>query len=433
MRRAYAAPLIAGFFLFALLVGWSVQERKRIQEQARSKLRAYARAVAGALQGSVQTDVRGGGLRRGRVSHILSRVVDATDVTFLRIRQGERLLLQAGRLPAGLSIQSASGEELREDVFVYWHTIRLQDCPRGGGHGDGRGCRGGAPGENDVDLGSESQLLVLAVDATRFAADAHRALQRLVLTVGVAAVALVVLALAWGGSVRAGRLHEQLQAARAHADHLEELNLSATGLAHETRNPLGAIRGMAQRLAADALNDEQRRKALAIVEEADVASTRLSDFLRFAKSRTPEIHSVNARAACQRVVDLLVVESEAQNVTLTVDCGDVAILADPTMLDQVLMNLLLNSLQASTTGGDVTVRCTSEEEQATLLVQDSGCGIEETLMPEIFKPYVSGREEGHGIGLAVVKRIADAHGWQISAESAPATRTTVTISGIGVA
>ena len=102
------------------------------------------------------------------------------------------------------------------------------------------------------------------------------------------------------------------------------------------------------------------------------------------------------------------------------------------MLRQVLVNLLLNSLHASSPGSTVTVRMAPKGKKAALTVEDQGDGISPELLPNIFQPYVSENSRGHGLGLAIVKRFVEEHGWNISADSQPHRGTVITISGITI-
>ncbi len=117
---------------------------------------------------------------------------------------------------------------------------------------------------------------------------------------------------------------------------------------------------------------------------------------------------------------------------MEVNCPSFRILADQEMLRQILVNLLLNSLHASSADGKVTVRMNRKGKRAGLTVEDQGSGVPPELLPNIFQPYVSGNSEGHGLGLAIVKRFAEEHGWTIGVDSRPNRGTAITISGIGL-
>ena len=102
------------------------------------------------------------------------------------------------------------------------------------------------------------------------------------------------------------------------------------------------------------------------------------------------------------------------------------------MLQQLLVNLLLNSLHASSPGGGVTVRMARKGKTAVLTVEDEGSGVSPELLPNIFQPYVSGNARGHGLGLAIVKRFVEEHGWNITVDSQPGRGMAITISGMAL-
>ena len=169
-----------------------------------------------------------------------------------------------------------------------------------------------------------------------------------------------------------------------------------------------------------------------IMEEVDMTVARLGDFLAYARSRTPEKREVDARRVIGRAAELLEPDYEAAGIELDIACDPLRIKAEPEMLQQVLVNLLLNSLNACPEGAKVRVEVSGNHETASLQVTDNGPGIPEDLKKDVFKPYVSGRQDGHGLGLTIVRRMAEAHGWQVDLESSPGKGTTVTISGISV-
>jgi len=231
--------------------------------------------------------------------------------------------------------------------------------------------------------------------------------------------------------VRNRVLAEQLKTERAHSAHLEELGLAAAGLAHETKNPLGIISGIAQQIVGDPKIPEQSRVLIgAIIDEVDKSASRLGHFMTFARQRKTNTVQVEIQQLCTGIAEVLQSEFDAAKVTMEVSGPPMTVLADEDMLRQILVNLLLNSLQASSEGGRVEVNLVRRGERAALEVADQGCGISPELLPNIFKPYVAGKPEGHGLGLAIVKRFVEDHGWTIDVDSQPDRGTVIRISGI---
>jgi len=274
--------------------------------------------------------------------------------------------------------------------------------------------------------------IVLALDLDRGTAVPGGVDRLAAIVLALGGCVVVVFLLAWTALARGRRLEVRLAAARAAREHDEELSLAAAGLAHETKNPLGVIRGLAQQILADPGGAETPRRAQAIMEEADVATDRLGDFLQYARLRQPSLRPLAAAPHCERVAELVAEEFRAAGIDLRLELPPMFILADPEMLSQALLNLLLNSLRFTPAGGGVTLALRpAGDRRAELSVADTGSGIPEALRPRLFQPYV-GERGGHGLGLAIVKRIVDQSGWRITLDSRPGQGTLFTIHDIAI-
>ncbi len=242
---------------------------------------------------------------------------------------------------------------------------------------------------------------------------------------------IIALVLAWQRSIRSHELARALESERTERARLEEMGLVATGLAHETKNPLGLILGLAQHVCRDpGISAETRVAAERIVDAADQAAARLSDFLTFARSEPLRLEPTRADALLQNVAGALRGDFDDAGVRLDVQAPPLTLQCAPMRVEQVLVNLLLNSLQASRRGSTVSLRLEPRGDGAALVVEDQGTGIPHDILPDVFKPYVTGRPDGHGLGLAIVKRVVDLHGWSITIDSRPRQGTCVTISGL---
>ena len=239
--------------------------------------------------------------------------------------------------------------------------------------------------------------------------------QRVFLTV-IGLVAVAGLALLYRQMTRSSQLGLQLVRAEAMNNHLREMNLSAAGLAHETRNPLNVVRGLAQMLAGEPRDPAVvRQTSERIVGEVDRVSNRLNEFIAYSKPREPVLGPVDLRALSDELGQALVSDCEELRADWRNELPDVKVLADEGMLRQVLFNILINSLQAIPEEGVIRLSCTPGEQsgELTIRVADSGPGVPEEIRSDVFRPYVSGRDKGTGLGLAVVRQIALAHHWQI--------------------
>ena len=235
-------------------------------------------------------------------------------------------------------------------------------------------------------------------------------------------------------TVLAGSLAERLRvaggrlvAAEERADHAERLaalGRVATALAHEIRNPLGSISGCIQLLRVNrALSDEDQRLCAIIVSEASRLNDLVSDMMNLARPQRPQLSCVDAVATAREVVQLAAQSGRAVS-DVRVSCSgaeQALICADSAQLRQLIWNLVRNAVQASRAGSEVRVsvntRGGADQALAELLVQDDGVGLSDQARERIFDAFFTTRAQGTGVGLAVVKRIADDHRFTIDVES----------------
>ena len=262
--------------------------------------------------------------------------------------------------------------------------------------------------------GVHSLVITLSTVELRRAVRGDFLLRALVGAMGLGVA--VVSGLAWRNRSRSAELQLRLIKAGEMNGHLAQMNLAAAGLAHETRNPLNLIRGHAQLVSMDPAADPRwRAHAAAILEEADRVTVQLNQFIDYAKPRQPVLGPVDLAALAADVGRTLGPDLEEKRVTLLLPAAPVRVAADEALLRQALFNLVLNAIQAVETGGRVEVAATTASgAEVTLEVRDDGRGVPEPEREEIFKPYVTRRKDGVGLGLAVVRQIALAHGWEVT-------------------
>jgi len=204
-----------------------------------------------------------------------------------------------------------------------------------------------------------------------------------------------------------GKLKEQEQLHKG----LEEKNLAALGLAHETRTPLGVLRGHAQLNIDDAqVSDDVRDRSLIIVDEVDRITSRLNDFLDYARQPSPEFVVHDLRVLVDKVLGLLNLDLEDKAMKVKVEVENLQVKVDGDMMIQVLFNLMMNAVQILPEGGKIALFSKAKGERVDLHVIDNGPGFPEDLGDTCFQPYVTQREGGTGLGLAVVQQILSAHG-----------------------
>jgi signal transduction histidine kinase len=195
----------------------------------------------------------------------------------------------------------------------------------------------------------------------------------------------------------------------------------AAGLAHEIRNPLGSIAGSVQLLrSGKGLDGEDRQLCEIIQREANRLNDLVTDMVDLSKPRKPDWAVVDAATIAREVVALAGKSGRAVSdvkVLFSTDGKPALVRADSAQLRQLVWNLVRNAVQASEAGDDVRVSVTVQPHGVELSVVDHGVGIEEAQMPRLFDAFFTTRSQGSGVGLAVVKRIADEHGFLIHVKS----------------
>jgi signal transduction histidine kinase len=197
--------------------------------------------------------------------------------------------------------------------------------------------------------------------------------------------------------------------------HLREMNLAAAGLAHETRNPLNIIRGMAQMLSKQPdLTPGVQEKSQAIVNQTDRVTAQLNEFINYSRPREVRRVRLSLASAINEVVRTLGFDIQEKKLTLESSGDPLFIEADEQLLRQVLFNLLLNAAQAAGMNGHIQIVTRKAGPAGGVLeIRDDGPGVPPENRQEIFKPYFTTNQKGTGLGLAVVQQIVLAHGWEI--------------------
>jgi signal transduction histidine kinase len=228
-------------------------------------------------------------------------------------------------------------------------------------------------------------------------------------------VSVVGSGLAWRNLAKSSELQLRLVRASEMNTHLKEMNLAAAGLAHETRNPLNIIRGLAQMISKQpGTPAETQKKSREIIDEADKVAAQLNEFINYSRPREVRRSKLALSSVVNEVVRALNYDLDEKKISLQVKGEQLSIEADEQLLRQALFNLLLNAIQAVDGNGEIQI--TAEKRNATeacLDVRDNGPGVPPDRRTEIFKPYFTTQRKGTGLGLAVVQQIVLAHGWEV--------------------
>jgi signal transduction histidine kinase len=256
-------------------------------------------------------------------------------------------------------------------------------------------------------------ILVMSISAYR--SSVHYDLWLRLVIMAVTTVAAVGLGMAWRNLQRSSHLQMRLIRASEMNEHLREMNIAAAGLAHETRNPLNIVRGLAQMIStrSDA-SPEVRRQAKDITEEVDRVAARLNEFIEYSRPPVTRPAPRHINAVIRDVERTLESDKEEKSVSVRLTGPELVVEADEPSLRQIFFNLILNAIQAVQEGGQIEVVIEeSGSDEAIVEVRDNGPGVPEEARHSIFRPYFTTHEGGTGLGLAVVRQIVLANGWEI--------------------
>jgi len=204
----------------------------------------------------------------------------------------------------------------------------------------------------------------------------------------------------------------------------------AAGVAHELRNPLSSIKGLALILKSKFEQQSSGTEAADIlISEVERLDRSISELLDYSRPETLKMRGLQLVQPIKNAIRLIRSDAQAENIEIIEKYEDENRLVegDQDKLTQLFLNLFLNSLQAMNNGGTITVSTKHGDGEATIAVADTGQGIDETLREKIFDPYFTTKNDGTGLGLSLSAKIIEDHRGSITIESTKGHGTTVTI------
>lgn len=222
-------------------------------------------------------------------------------------------------------------------------------------------------------------------------------------------------------------LHRQMQ----RKEKLAAVGGLAAGIAHEIRNPLSSVKGMATYFKNRFTDDQDAKQAAQVmVEETDRLNRVINELLEFARPSQINAGPEDINKVLDHSVRLIRQEAEDHGIELKLKKGQTLPLAeiDPDRFVQCLLNLYLNAIQAMGQGGEISAKTgLSEQGEIVVSISDTGGGIPEKDLGKIFDPYFTTKPSGTGLGLAIVHKIVEDHAGRITVNSIPGKGTVFAI------
>jgi signal transduction histidine kinase len=236
-----------------------------------------------------------------------------------------------------------------------------------------------------------------------------------------------------GGPENSALQMEEQKGEKARDKETEQLGRLIGVLAHEIKNPLSTIK-INLKLAAEELQyldtdtpkstEQQRvsrvlRKIGVIRKEADRLEQILDGFLRYVDRSEPQLASNDINELIGDMVDFYSPQAYSHSITIRHRLYDKPLVCriDADMLKQAILNLFINAQQAMSSGGELIITTSQENQDAVIQISDTGCGIAPEKLVRIFDGYYSSRPQGTGLGLPTVKRIVEVHNGTIAVDS----------------
>jgi two-component system sensor histidine kinase HydH len=202
------------------------------------------------------------------------------------------------------------------------------------------------------------------------------------------------------------------------ADRLASVGTMAASIAHEVNNPLTTIKILIHTLKEQSTFDKQARADLGMIqEEIDKISTLVLRLMQFARPSEPELIATDLNLILGRVVELIRPKAQMAGIIIHEHRQSIPdVIADPAQMGQVCLNILLNAIDATPSGGTIKVIAESkDDDRVVLTIWNSGEGIEPALYDRIFDPFFTTKTTGTGLGLSIAHMIMDKHHGTIEA------------------
>lgn len=198
---------------------------------------------------------------------------------------------------------------------------------------------------------------------------------------------------------------------------LKNLGMFTVGVVHEVRNPLTSIKGFAQILQKKLQGKDEEKYIKPILSETERLSKVVDDLLRFGKPTQLEKTKFKLNPFFDHIIEIVRQYVGNSQITFTKNCDDIVINADEKKLEELFLNLMINGVQAMEGKGELSIKVIRDEDYVVTEIKDTGLGMDEEELKNLFVPFYTTKADGTGLGLAIAYRVATEHGGRIEVES----------------
>lgn len=215
------------------------------------------------------------------------------------------------------------------------------------------------------------------------------------------------------GIVLISRDISKMKKIEGHVARLDRLNLigeMAASIGHEVRNPMTTVRGFLQLLANKQSNVHQREYYNLMIDELDRANSIITEYLSLAKNKTIQLKNQSLNEIISNLLPLLTANAAIVDILIETEFSNIPDLyLDYRAISQLVINIVSNGIEAMSSGGGLTLKTYLEHDNVVLAIRDQGTGIPEEILYRIGEPFVTTKEKGTGLGLAVCYGICAKH------------------------
>jgi signal transduction histidine kinase len=386
--------IIVAFTLGLAILGSAIFTYTTLLRLKSSYLSNRGHEIAAVIEGQV----RGPGRRNNPA--FWQSVLESNYSAYSRSAAFLALVDQRGNTLAHTRFSTQSSNP-QNDVFIFEEPLALHRNPF-----------------NEVSSGVSGWRIRIGLYSSETAFIQRQALIQL----AISSLAIVALFALSAGLIRMLSRFFELKVQEGAEAQLKSLGVMAASLAHEIRNPLGAMKGLTQLAQEDLPADHAAQSHLrTVVSEAERLERLVTDLLDFARGKEPQISEFDLMNVISDIKLMLQSKLESSKIQfqITTDANALILRSDSSGLRQVLLNVLINAIDATPSNGTVILSARLNEGRKSVIMQvdDSGTGIGRNDPADLFQPFVTTKTRGTGLGLAISKQIIEKLGGSLNLEN----------------